>query len=354
MKNELRKAALYNYKKHPLTRWILSFMFGLFLTVVVMLFIILDNFGYLSIILIPLFVLPFLFAVIAISSSLDNVTYINFKLFFNYFSLYFNRKFRSSFKFLNSLMYTLLFMLVGEVVFALIGFAVVSIIDYPVFMDCINKIQVAIYDGSLLSFNSIEEFINNPYAFNLLQIFSCVSSLPPFLISICVFIFLISKNSFTIYLKKDVKNFDPLHINALHKQSLKGNKSFYKDYFSLNWPLFVLLVLGFTIGTIIGSFFTLDALRLTIISSCLGFILMSFYLPFFFSNNEMIYKKHKKDFEAANVVLARQIINQMQRNIQLSEEQKEMLEKNLKEFEEKQMKINEDKKEDNADKKDDE
>lgn len=333
---ELKYKAKQNYLNHPFIRWILSFMFGLFLTVVVMLFIILDNFGYLSILLFPLLILPFLFAVVLILSNIDNHPYINFSLFFKHFTLYFDRRYRSSFRFINSLMYTLLIMLAGEILFSFVGFLVISIIDYPVFIETITKIQTAIYDGSLSSFSSLEEFIADPYAFNLLQIFACVSSLPPFLISVLSLVFLLGKNSFIIYLKKDIKRFDPYHLSILFKQTLKNNKSFYKDFFYLNWPLFVLLLLGFVIGSVVGSFFTLDVLRLTIISSSSGLILMSFFLPFFFSNNEAIYLKHRKDFESANVILARQIVNQMQKNIKLNEQEKELLEKRLKEFEEKQ------------------
>ncbi|MGM9873325.1 MAG: hypothetical protein ACI31G_00155 [Bacilli bacterium] len=338
-KKELRTEANKLYKKHPLIRFFLSFMFGLFLTAVITLFVILDNFGYLSLLLIPILVLPFLFAIITIQNSIDDVPYINFRLFFSHFTLYFNRKYRSSFRFLNSLMYSLLFMLAGELVFSIVAFGIVSLIDAQTLMEAISKIQYAIYDGSIATFSSIEELLADAHAFNLFQIFSAISSIPPLVISIVVFIFLISKNSFSIYLKKGAKNVDPYHINNLLKETLRGNKTFYKNYFYLNWPLYFLLIVGTILGAFIGSIFTLDTVRLTIIALSSGFLLMSFYLPIYFSNNEVLFLNHLPEFEKSKVVLAKKIVEQMQRNIQFNEQEKELLEKKMKEFEERQKQL---------------
>ena len=109
------------------------------------------------------------------------------------------------------------------------------------------------------------------------------------------------------------------------------------DYLALNWPLYILLLGGFGLGSYFGyllgeniNIIYSDVIT-TMVSSGLvgGAILSSFFLPFYFSNQEALFDKYAPEFEKSVTNVTNFMLQNIQRNIDLSNEEKERLESSL-------------------------
>ena len=109
------------------------------------------------------------------------------------------------------------------------------------------------------------------------------------------------------------------------------------DYWALNWPLYVLLLLGFGGGAYLGyvwgqnySSFYSDVV--TTMVSC-GFVFgavgASLFMPFYFSNQEVLFDSYKDEFEVSMNNVTNFMLQNIQRNIDLSNEEKERLKQSL-------------------------
>lgn len=326
---EDRKQALSIYKAHPITSWIISMMFSLFASGIIFLCLLLDDLSGLSIFLIPLLILPSLFATILTHYFLNNDDgSVTFSKFFTYFCNYFRAPFRSSFRFFYSLFFTLIISFLAEIVFAFIFYGVCALIDANGISAAFNKIVEMFTNNSFPNeTTNLETLLGSNY--NIFMLFFNLLNLSTIFVSVCCFIYFISVSSLSIFSRIKAKRIEPLYINSLHARAFKNNKRFKKDYFSLNWPLYALLFIGFIGGVLLFVFKTNSTQILLLSGVGFSFILMGLYLPFYFPNMEVLYSKYQNDIKKANIIMAEDIINQINKNIKLSEEEKEILEKRI-------------------------
>lgn len=331
---DLRKKAFDKYKDHKLTSWIICLMFGVFSAAIIFLCTLIDGLSGLSLLLIPLIILPCLFATSVVHLDLshgdENVT---FKKFLNYFLNYYRGPFRSSFRFFYTLLFTLLISIAAEVLFSFVSYGICVAIDKEGINNAISTIKDLVLSGGALNEElTLKDLLTTNYS--IFMLFLNVSSLSTLFISMFYFICSISKNSLSIYAKLLNKNtkMNPLIINSFAFSVVKKNKQFKKDYYSLNWPLYLFLFLGFVGGVLMFCFKSDNTELLALSSTGLAILLMSFYLPFYFPNMEVLFDKYKEEIKKENDNLAKQMIERFNKQFNLSDEEKEMLDKKMKEM----------------------
>ena len=106
-----------------------------------------------------------------------------------------------------------------------------------------------------------------------------------------------------------------------------------KDWFKLNWPLLVLPLFGAGIAILIYFLFINNITFLTpiVILGCTASLI--FFLPFYFSNMEVIYHQYEKAFKDGNKKAIEMVLARIQSSIELSEEEKRSLEESFKDDE---------------------
>lgn len=324
MKN-LRNRALTSFKNHKLESITIGLVTGLLLAVITAI-------GLLDITLlfiaVPFLMLPVLFSGFFNHYSLAMEDQINFKNTFRYFTVFFRRPFNSSFRGINSFLKALLG---GAAILFTASFIVSTIMLYtnPEFVELMTEFETLISSGNYLDYAILEdlllkeeEVVNSVMSFTFL---------PAFGFGFLVFMFSITYNSLSIYLKIRNQTNHPRMYDLLISTANKAtNKAIFKEFFALNWPLFLLGFIGY-VGGSLGMYFTYSFYfdQLAVFGMIGGLLMMSFHLPFFFNNMETIYDHHQGDFKNASDEINRNMLMQLQSSLKMSQEEQENLQKAL-------------------------
>ncbi len=325
MKNPLRQQAYHIAKKNIYANIAIGIFCGLAMILVTMLTLI--DFSFL-IIIIPFFLLPFLFACHISSYYLQINQPVSMLGFFNYFLGYFRPQFRGTFRAINSFLKSVLFYLGGTFVFSSILYLIFQSYYGQFFVDAIQEFVVAFNLNEL----SIEELNNMLNANNglILTFFAYVeaAAIAPFMLS---FIYFISFSSISLYYRANVLvttiPIIQLCINNTYRRFGKGMR---KDWWALNWPLLALSVLGMVVASVICIFAIRNIALLPSLVTIGSVALLFLFLPFYYPNLEVIYKKYEKHFKQGNEQAINEIIQKIQQSIDISAEEKKNIEESLK------------------------
>ena len=144
------------------------------------------------------------------------------------------------------------------------------------------------------------------------------------------FIFGIAFNSTNVYLCANIPGASAQFSTAVFNRFLKSKSNSYrKDFWSLQWPLFVLLVVGLVGGYTLVIGVDMPFSYALPISTMLGIFLMIPYAPFFFAGMESLFAKYNGDLKQASMDLTNDFLARIKNNIRLSEEEKAKLEELL-------------------------
>jgi hypothetical protein len=122
---------------------------------------------------------------------------------------------------------------------------------------------------------------------------------------------------------------------AINNTFLKIKKAYYRDWFSLNWPIIALSLLGATTGILLTILLFKNVAYLGA-SICVGSVLfVMFFLPFYFSNMEVLYHRYEASFKEGNKKAIEIFLERISNSIELSEEEKRKLEESFKDDSEK-------------------
>ena len=147
---------------------------------------------------------------------------------------------------------------------------------------------------------------------------------------VVAFIFGIAFNSMNVYLCYNIQGATARFSTAVFNRFLKTKIGEYrKDFWSLNWPLFALLIVG-----IVGGYFLVMGIDMPFsyalpISTMLGIFLMIPFAPFFIAGMESLFAKYNGDLKQASIDLTNGFLNDLKNNIHISPEDKAKIEELL-------------------------
>ncbi len=281
-----------NVKKNLPNVIVLSIICGLFLAALYLLDIVLPGTSFFITLLV---VLPFFFACIMTYRSFKYKADLQGKNLFAYFLLYFKPPFFGCFR----VVWSFLKMLIVELIVSLVAGSIICAIFYkaePLFSAAINEMLELIQSGSLTQ-EALDSYLLT-YEEILVKFGFFMNAIP--LAASCVyFIYCVTMEAPSIYLRSSIAQSNPVLIKDTYRQTIKQNRGkFYKLFFGLNWPLLLLCLIGYGLGSLVSyAFFGFSINEAFSCSVCGALVMMTFYLPFYFSNNEIIYELFINDFK---------------------------------------------------------
>lgn len=325
MKNSLRANSFNRFKSNPASYIAIGLMGGLFLIISMLIAFISPAFLFISI---PLVGLPFLFASHIASYYLQIDQPVTFSAFLRYYYGFFRTQFRSSFRGIISLLKSLIFYVVSVLIATLVFVIIFSNRYGSDFTDALTNLAFNYFYSANATYDDLIAMLNANDGMLLTFIFYVSAFGIP--LAMLAFIYYVSFSSLSIYYRTNVAFAAPPILRmsisntyALHRRNMR------KDWFSLNWPLLALSFLG------MAGFAVLDILVVKRIDLLPAFVMVGgvatlvFYLPFYFTNMEVIYKKYEMSFKEGNQKAIEDILQKIQNSIDLSDEEKRSLEQSL-------------------------
>ena len=325
MKEPLRVASFERFKSNISSYVAVGIMCGLFLILAATLSFI--DLG-LFVLMIPIIILPILFASHIACYYLEAQQPITMGALFRYYAGFYRPQFRSSFRGIKAFLISLAIYFGGMILSYIIFYAIYQRIYGAAFTDAFSNLVTA-YMSEDLSYEDLINLLNENNGF-LLTFFTYVSSMP-LPLAILWFIYSISFASISIYYRSNISaTSDSLIRLALNNTFLKIKRAYLKDWFSLNWPILALSFVGAVVGAIVSILLLKDVTYLGAFM-CLGSVtLIVFFLPFYFSNMEVIYHRYEERFKDGNKAAVEMILRRIQSSIELSEEERKELEDSFK------------------------
>ena len=282
----------------------------------------------LFILMIPIIVLPILFASHIACYYLQAQQPITVSALFRYYTGFYHPQFRSSFRGIRSFLISLAVYFGGMMVCYIAFYAIYQHAYGATFTDAFTNL-VKVYMSESVTYEDIMDLLyeNNGL---LLTFFLYVSSIPLSPASLW-FLYSTSFASFSIYYRSNVSAAGSSLIRlAINNAYLKVKKAMRRDWFSLNWPILVLSFLGGVLGAILSIFVFKNITFLGAFMSLGSVTLIIFFLPFYFPNMEALYTRYENVFKEGNRMAIESILERIQSSIELSEEEKRDLEKSFK------------------------
>lgn len=290
----MRKAALDNLKMNLGPSISLSLVLGLFIMM-------LTSIGAAEVaqtallIIVPFIMMPILFATQVAHFALRENIAPSFKLNFRYFISYFGIRFRGVFGFVKSFLSALIFFIFTLSLILPISGPITNAL-HPGFNEVFTQLNDLMLASNLEAI--MELFEANQ---TMLATYVNIGALPALGIALFIFVYFITKNSIQVYTRmKRPLIFSQLSNIITQRADRIMAIEIRKSYWALNFPLFILLAVGFAVGTLIGSIFTINLNYLATIGVASAVLLMMFFFPFYFSNMEQIYIANKDMYESAS------------------------------------------------------
>ena len=322
-KSSLINQARNNYKASISGSWILGLTTGLLIAAILAIDLVAPG---LVIITFPFLILP-----IILGSSIqhimlrrgDRLTVLGSV---RSFTLYFSSVFFGCFSLIISLLKTVLFFVIVEFLISLVTSTIFQLTS-PAFVETMTHLTELLESAEATTSDILPVLEMNG---GILNTYIIIVFAPSILMSAISLIYLLSRNSITIYLRMRIKNSNPRFIRMIYGEVIRRNRfRMLGDYLLLNWPLYFLLIIGFAGGAVLGYFWKGELAVVLTCAFVLGAILASFFLPFYFANNEALYEKYEGQFKVGASTIANMLVRNLQQNIDLSMEEKKDLERTL-------------------------
>lgn len=323
VKSKLRQHAIETYKHAPLSSWILGITTGILIAAVFALDLLVPA---LALVTFPLIVLPIMF-----SASLQHVVLktngqITFSSSIRAFGLYFRRDFIGCFSFWISLVKSIILFFIFELLISSIVSFVFTAFN-PDFLTVVDQLYALVESAEM----DIEAFNNLFVAYDeVLLKYMLIVMVPSIALAYAFLVYNVSRSSITIYYRLHTKNSNNRFIRFVHSEALRGQRlKMMGNYLMLNWPLYVLILLGFGGGAVLGYFWQHNVFAPLSCGLVMSALLAMFFLPFYFSNQQALYDYYANDFNNAAGRITKMMIDDIQSNIELSQEERERLEQSI-------------------------
>ncbi len=322
-KSKLIKHAIDTYKIAPLSSWILGITTGIIITALLALDLVVPFMG---VLIYPLMVLPIIFSASIQHTLFKTNGQLSFSSSIKSFGLYFTFPFRGSFRFFSSLLKSILVFLISEF---LLSFIISTVLQYTSasFVESINNLYALLNsEGASLNDVNAALYANGGVLFN----YACSVLFPPYFLAILFLIYNNSRNSIMIYYQLTHPRINPRAVRYIYFDTVRGwRMQMLGDYLMLNWPLYVLLAIGFGGGATLGYFWQKDLLGMIATGVGVGSLLGTFYLPFYFCNQEALFDAYADRLEGSTKRVTEFMLASLQQNIDISIDEKKKIEESL-------------------------
>lgn len=322
-KSKLRQQASEYYRHSPVSCWILGITTGFLVAAILAIDLLVP---FLSFLTIPLLVVPVVFSATIQHVMLKTNAQITMTSSFRTFALYFKRDFFGTFSVIFNFVKSLILFLIVETVVSSVASFLIYMFN-PQFESSVNSLYQLLYSYEFTYEDIINQLNANNYM--LLQ-YVVISFVPAYGIALIFFIYNLSRYSMMIYYKTQLRRTDSRFAKLVYQFALRGRRmEMVRNYISLQWPLYLLLVIGFAGGSVFGYFFYHDLMKILPFALVGAAVLAAFFLPFYFSNQQAFYDMYAGLYSQVTKEVTSSLIGNLQANIELSEQEKERLEETL-------------------------
>ena len=322
-KSKLKQQASEYYRHSPVSCWILGLTSGVLVAAIVALDLLVPCISFLTI---PFLIVPILFSAQVQHVMLKTEATITVTSSLRTFGLYYKRDFFGTFSILFNFFKSLIIFLIFETAISAIAAFFFALLN-PQIEASIKSLNELIYSYEFTYEDIVNQFLANNYL--LLKYFAIVL-IPSFFIALIFFIYNLSRNSVLVYYKMHLRRTDSRFAKLVYQFAIRGRRiEMFRNYMSLQWPLYLLLALGFAAGSVFGYFFYYDILKMIGFGLVGGALLGAFFLPFYFSNMQAFYDMYAGLYNAVTKEVTSSLIGNLQADIDLSEQEKERLEETL-------------------------
>lgn len=328
MANQLRKAALAKYKQDKLTSWVVGILTSLFIAAILFVGVFVSG---LSIITVPLVILPFFFAMVMNHIGLRYNNQITLKGHLNFTFGYFRYPFSGCFRVMITFLKSIIVYAATSLFFSMIISILSSLTNIGNGDAVANQLINLIYSSETTEEQIIEMF-NLDGSFT--SIYLLLIYLIPLTLSVLYFIYRVFYESISIYIRVALAKANPSFLRSAVAECYRSNKKTLKrDFWNLNFPLAILMLLGLLIGFICCYFFISNSMLIILpFGFASAFLLSMFFMPFFYINLDVIYDKYEDTFRNNSVSAIKNILHRIQLNIDLTQEERKEVESSLSEM----------------------
>ncbi len=279
---------------------------------------------------IPLIMLPTFFACL---TTFFNVCTSENQLragsFFGSFGSFFSRSYRSSFHFWRSLLWFILFYLVGSILMYLIAMLVCSSLDSAVY----DAMFTSINNSTAATWSELKAEIGDEQ-YNMYMLYLAIQGLGTIIIGVLAFLYNICKNSLSLFYKVTHPKVSPQTTFTLASFTMRQSRGKYRgDVWKLVGPLLLVFLIGYALVSILLTlyvpYFEGYYYVPAFIGLAGGFVALIFYMPFYFSGTVSFFEKWKDEYDRSNVQYNQMMYERATYQARMAEEQRRNMEDQL-------------------------
>ena len=320
----IRKKAREIYRQTMLESWLIGVLTGLLITGLIALNLLAPGTLF---IIVPLVCLPLMFSAHVVHLHSRSGQTITFTDNLKSYAAWFRRPFNSTFSFFFSLLKAVAVFFVLELTLSFIAQPILLVFNNGL-NDSMEQLNALMTSETLTWDDVLKVFYAND---NALLIYFCIIMVPAFGIAFIAFIYFCSRSSQSIYLRLRYPNGNPQMLKYVHNYFIMTNRGrAFGNYWAMNWPLYVLLVVGATGGAIGFSFISKDPVKLIAAALTGACFLGTFFLPFYLCNHEAIGEHYQKDYEDAINHVNEMVMKNMEAQVEVARAQQKAMEEALK------------------------
>jgi len=240
----------------------------------------------LIVLLVPLFIFPIMFSFQRAIIYLRSNSTLSFGLFFSGIAHYFSERFRSTYGFFGEILKIFLVFIGSFFLSTMVAYFVFYYSNLYGFVDMLNEVINLPY-LTIETFEYLIDKYKDVYTY-----FSIVVQVPTTVITTIFAFLMYSMNSISMFIRFSDVKYSGKFIRRTFKKFKKDNFSnLLKNYLSLNWPFYLLFLIGFGVGGFLGFLYQKDPNTIYGFGFAIAFFLsFSVYGLFYFANKEAIYQ----------------------------------------------------------------
>ena len=264
-KKDLRTLVKENRKKNGYFAYLIYFFLALITSGIVFLNVFISSYFWLIFLVVCL---PLMFAFERAVLVLREENVLSLRTIFSGVKTYFTSRFISTYSFFKTVIRTLLWGLLFAVLIFFIMYGIFKGNNILQFNDMVNEfISLKNLDSNAV------EAIFNKYR-TCVNFFMTWFTIAANFVIYLIFFHYINKHSTHLFMETSPYGDNPRYAKMLFRQFLKERRfEFLGKYFLLQWPLYLLFVIGMLLGGYLGSLYAFDGLIISTFALAIGLLL---------------------------------------------------------------------------------